>query len=207
MDRPLFYVCSLIFFLNSCNIILTSASYLRNSGKDNNYTQKKNQKDMKKFIATLMLAVIFMGAACPQTQAKKKESSNAAIALMEKYDREKGVEYIKISGFLLGIAKMAARGEEDGEILKHLDCMAVFSAENADAGIREQFFGELNGLMAGYEKAVEVNDSGEDMTVWFKYMDKDNISEMIMSTESEGAVIVMCGRLPVSVLEEMAETM
>ena len=61
--------------------------------------------------------------------------------------------------------------------------------------------------MAGYEKAVEVNDSGEDMTVWFKYMDKDNISEMIMSTESEGAVIVMCGRLPVSVLEEMAETM
>lgn len=207
MDRPLFYVCSLIFFLNSCNIILTSASYLRNSGKDNNYTQKKNQKDMKKFIATLMLAVIFMGAACPQTQAKKKESSNAAIALMEKYDREKGVEYIKISGFLLGIAKMAARGEEDGEILKHLDCMAVFSAENADAGIREQFFGELNGMMAGYEKAVEVNDSGEDMTVWFKYMDKDNISEMIMSTESEGAVIVMCGRLPVSVLEEMAETM
>lgn len=162
---------------------------------------------MKKFIATLMLAVIFMGAACPQTQAKKKESSNAAIALMEKYDREKGVEYIKISGFLLGIAKMAARGEEDGEILKHLDCMAVFSAENADAGIREQFFGELNGLMAGYEKAVEVNDSGEDMTVWFKHMDKDNISEMIMSTESEGAVIVMCGRLPVSVLEEMAETM
>ena len=207
MDRPLFYACSLIFFLNSCNIILTSASYLRNSGKDNNYSKKKNQKDMKKFIATLMLAVIFMGAACPQTQAKKKESSNAAIALMEKYDREKGVEYIKISGFLLGIAKMAARGEEDGEILKHLDCMAVFSAENADAGIREQFFGELNGMMAGYEKAVEVNDSGEDMTVWFKYMDKDNISEMIMSTESEGAVIVMCGRLPVSVLEEMAETM
>ena len=207
MDRPLFYACSLIFFLNSCNIILTSASYLRNSGKDNNYSKKKNQKDMKKFIVTLMLAVIFMGAACPQTQAKKKESSNAAIALMEKYDREKGVEYIKISGFLLGIAKMAARGEEDGEILKHLDCMAVFSAENADAGIREQFFGELNGMMAGYEKAVEVNDSGEDMTVWFKYMDKDNISEMIMSTESEGAVIVMCGRLPVSVLEEMAETM
>ena len=162
---------------------------------------------MKKFFATLMLAVIFTGAVCPQTQAKKNESSNTAIALMERYDDEEGVEYIKISGFLLGIAKMAARGEEDGEILKHLDCMAVFSAENADAGIREQFFGELNGLMAGYEKAVEVNDSGEDMTVWFKYMDKDNISEMIMSTESEGAVIVMCGRLPVSVLEEMAEKM
>lgn len=205
MDRPLFYACFLIFFLNSCNIILTSASYLRNSGKDNNFT--KNRKDMKKFFATLMLAVIFTGAVCPQTQAKKNESSNAAIALMERYDDEEGVEYIKISGFLLGIAKMAARGEEDGEILKHLDCMAVFSAENADAGIREQFFGELNGLMAGYEKAVEVNDSGEDMTVWFKHMDKDNISEMIMSTESEGAVIVMCGRLPVSVLEEMAETM
>ena len=44
MDRPLFYACSLIFFLNSCNIILTSASYLRNSGKDNNYSKKKKIK-------------------------------------------------------------------------------------------------------------------------------------------------------------------
>lgn len=162
---------------------------------------------MKKFIAILMLAVIITGTVCPQTQAKKNESCNTVMTLMERYDDEEGVEYIRISGLLLGIAKMAARGENEGEILRHLDSMAVFSAENADAGIREQFFGELHTLMAGYEKAVEVNDSGEDMTIWFKYMDKDNISEMIIFTESEGAVIVMCGNLPLSILEEMAETM
>ena len=76
---------------------------------------------MKKIFMAVILTAIAFGTACTDISAKKSNDGSRIIALMQKYDGEKGVEAMNINGFLLGIAKAAAKGEEGSEWLKMKD--------------------------------------------------------------------------------------
>ena len=52
---------------------------------------------------------------------------------MERYDSEKGVEYLKIGSFLLGIAKTFAP-EDKGEIMEYLEKMLQLKYRKDSSG-------------------------------------------------------------------------
>ena len=158
---------------------------------------------MKKLTAILALAAISFTLVCTPAISRDDNPGEKAIRLMERYDSEKGVEYLKIGSFLLGIAKTFAP-EDKGEIMEYLDNMAVFSAEDASAEVQERFFRELEPAMTGYQKLIEARDGGDDMTIYFLNKDEETISQLMLVTRSEAAVIYMCGEIPVSLLKKMA---
>lgn len=159
---------------------------------------------MKKFIASVALAAAVFTFTCSPAISRDSNSGQAAIRLMERYDSEDGVEYLHIGSFLLGIAKSFVPGEE-GEIIKYLDNMAIFSAEDASADVQERFLKELDSAMEGYQKLIEVKDGGDDMTIYFINKDEDSISQLMLVTRSEASVIYMNGDIPVDVLKKIAE--
>lgn len=153
---------------------------------------------MKKIFMAVILTAIAFGTACTDISAKKSNDGSRIIALMQKYDGEKGVEAMNINGFLLGIAKAAAKGEEGSEWIKYLDHMAIFSAEEADAETKGKFMDELDAILTGYEKAMEMQDGEDSLSIWLKMKDEGTISEMVMVAGSDASVILMRGQIPLS---------
>lgn len=159
---------------------------------------------MKKLMASLALAAISFTLVCSPAISKDCSSGEKAIRLMERYGAERGVEYLKIGSFLMGIAKTFAPGDK-GEIMEYLDHMAIFSAEDAPAAVQERFFRELDSTMKGYQKLIEARDGEDDMTIYFLNKDEKTISQLMLVTRSDAAVIYMCGEIPVDVLKKMIE--
>lgn len=158
---------------------------------------------MKKLMAALALAAISFTIVCTTVIAKDGNPGEKAIRLMERYGSEKGVEYLKVGSFLMGIAKTFAPGDK-GEIMEYLDHIAIFSAEDASAEVQDRFFRELDSTMAGYQKLIEARDGEDDMTIYFLNKDEDTIAQLMLVTRSEAAVIYMCGEIPVALLKEIA---
>ena len=100
--------------------------------------------------------------------AAGKGSCSGVIRLIQKYDDRDGVEAVNLGGFLLGIAKIAASGEEGSEWLDYLDRMAVFTAEDASEETKAEFAAELMAVLGEYEKAAEMKDGTDDMSIWMK---------------------------------------
>lgn len=154
-------------------------------------------------MAALALAAISFTIVCTTVIAKDGNPGEKAIRLMERYGSEKGVEYLKVGSFLMGIAKTFAPGDK-GEIMEYLDHIAIFSAEDASAEVQDRFFRELDSTMAGYQKLIEARDGEDDMTIYFLNKDEDTIAQLMLVTRSEAAVIYMCGEIPVALLKEIA---
>lgn len=151
-----------------------------------------------------VLAALVLSA--PATDAKRKEKATCRAAVMSvihKYDGCDGVETVNIGPFFLGIAKMAAGGEEGSEFLRYVDRMAVFSAEDATQELRSAVSEDLSSALAGYEKGIEVTDEDEQMAIYFRRHD-DSVKEMVIYSIPDMAVIVMHGNFPVSELEKIA---
>lgn len=149
----------------------------------------------------LVTVLVFITCA-PSAQARKSVSSDV-MKVIQKYDRCDGVDSIVLGPFLMWIARLAASGDEEAEILKHVDRMAVFSAAQTEDGLRPEIERDLKLALDGYETFVEMKDGEEDMTVYMNMPAENVISEMVLVSRSELSVIVMTGDLPVSVLENI----
>ena len=76
--------------------------------------------------------------------------------------------------------------------------MAIFSAEEADAETKGKFMDELDAILTGYEKAMEMQDGEDSLSIWLKMKDEETISEMVMVAGSDASVILMRGQIPLS---------
>ena len=152
-------------------------------------------------VAVAVLALGFVSA--PVMQARSGKHSQI-MKVIRKYDGCDGVESIVIGSFLMGIARLASSGEEGDEILKYIDKMARLSADEAGPGLKNNISSDLEKALEGYEKAVEVKDGEDDMTIYITMPAGDSVSEMVIVSRSEPAVILMLGDMPVSELENIA---
>lgn len=157
---------------------------------------------MKKITAAVVLTALSIGIFSTPLPAAGKGSCSGVIRLIQKYDDRDGVEAVNLGGFLLGIAKIAASGEEGSEWLDYLDRMAVFTAEDASEETKAEFTAELMAVLGEYEKAAEMKDGTDDMSIWMKMKDEETIKEMVMVSNSESAIIFLGGNIPMS---EMAD--
>lgn len=165
---------------------------------------------MKKRIMAAILAAIVMAVSGTVMHARKaNDRESAVIGIIEKYGDKEGVESVNMGRFLLGLAKMAAGNDDEGDSawLKYVDRITIVSAEQAEEDVRDSMSAELTSILSGYEKAAEMNNDDDDMSVWVKMEGDSTILEMIMFSGSEYALIYIGGRIPVSEMENMASDM
>ena len=98
----------------------------------------------------------------------------------------------------------AASDEEGADFMKYLDRMAIFSAEEADSCLKADISADLAKALDGYETAMEMKDGEDDMAIYFSMPSDDIVSEMVLVSDSELAVILMIGDMPVSELKNIA---
>ena len=148
-------------------------------------------------IAAVLYGISFM------TAAEIRPAQKSVIAVMKTYDSVDGVEFINIGPMLMNLARHSAG--EDGDFMKYLDRMAVFSASDVPEKQMRKMVDDFQASLSGYEPLLQASEENENVTIYIAKKDEKTISEMIVyAQDSELAVIVMKGEIPVSEIENMA---
>lgn len=154
-------------------------------------------------LKVLLAVTVLCQVSAPAVSAKPGKDSRV-MDVIRKYGRCDGVGSITIGPFLMGIARKAASDEEGADFMKYLNRMAIFSAEEADSCLKADISADLAKALDGYETAMEMKDGEDDMAIYFSMPSDDIVSEMVLVSDSELAVILMIGEMPVSELKNIA---
>lgn len=164
---------------------------------------------MKRILFFLLSVIVLFQAIPVSGLAGTVTAEKTVRALVHKYRQYDGVETINIGGLLMAVARITCDGE-DAEILKHIDKVTVFSAEEASQDLKSEIsrdFGNLlSDRMTGFEKMMEVKDSGDEMSVFVKMSGDDAISELLMVSRSEAVIVYIVGQIPLSLLSKIVES-
>ena len=148
-------------------------------------------------IAAVLSGISFM------TAAEVRPEQKSVIAVMKTYDSVDGVEFINIGPMLMNLARLSAG--DDGDFMKYLDRMAVFSASDVPEKQMRKMVDDFQASLSGYEPLLQASEENENVTIYIAKKDEKTISEMVVyAQDSELAVIVMKGEIPVSEIENMA---
>ena len=148
-------------------------------------------------IAAVLSGISFM------TAEEVRPEQKSVIAVMKTYDSVDGVEFINIGPLLMNLARLSAG--DDGDFMKYLDRMAVFSASDVPEKQMRKMVDDFQASLSGYEPLLQASEENENVTIYIAKKDEKTISEMVVyAQDSELAVIVMKGEIPVSEIENMA---
>ena len=198
-----FVLCSrlAVYFKNKRPDGVTKNPVFRLNVKNTIAMKKKITLHLLKIVSAVSAGLFAFGTVL---SANPKDSGDTSVlSVIHKYEGKDGVDAINMGPFLLGIARMAAGNEEGAEFLDYLDRMAVFSADGVSSGLRTEITGDLDRALEGYSPAMEMKDGEDEMSVYIRQKNEDVISEIVIVSRSELAVIVMIGDMPVSELEKI----
>ena len=198
-----FVLCSrlAVYFKNKRPDGVTKNPVFRLNVKNTIAMKKKITLHLLKIVSAVSAGLFAFGTAL---SANPKDSGDTSVlSVIHKYEGKDGVDAINMGPFLLGIARMAAGNEEGAEFLDYLDRMAVFSADGVSSRLRTEITGDLDRTLEGYSPAMEMKDGEDEMSVYIRQKNEDVISEIVIVSRSELAVIVMIGDIPVSELEKI----
>ena len=198
---PLSITSLRVYFKNKRPDGVTKNPVFRLNVKNTIAMKKKITLHLLKIVSAVSAGLFAFGTAL---SANPKDSGDTSVlSVIHKYEGKDGVDAINMGPFLLGIARMAAGNEEGAEFLNYLDRMAVFSADGVSSGLRTEITGDLDRTLEGYSPAMEMKDGEDEMSVYIRQKNEDVISEIVIVSRSELAVIVMIGDMPVSELEKI----
>lgn len=161
---------------------------------------------MKRMFLILLTAVSAMCCMLYPVQMSARSGNDGQVQkVIRKYSSCDGVESINLGSFLLGIAKAASEEDGDSDFLKYVDRMSIFSGEDATASMKSDIADDFEKAFVsdGYEKMMEMKDGDDDMTIYCLMADAGTISEMVMYSRSEVAVILIKGSIPVSEMDKI----
>ena len=198
-----FVLCSrlAVYFKNKRPDGVTKNPVFRLNVKNTIAMKKKITLHLLKIVSAVSAGLFAFGTALSANPKDSRDTS--VLSVIHKYEGKDGVDAINMGPFLLGIARMAAGNEEGAEFLDYLDRMAVFSADGVSSGLRTEITGDLDRALEGYSPAMEMKDGEDEMSVYIRQKNEDVISEIVIVSRSELAVIVMIGDMPVSELEKI----
>ncbi len=171
---------------------------------------KGNRKirDMKKLIFILAAVLTLLPPFFAPASAKSK--TDALTPVMKAAGKVKGAEYVTIGKFLLKLAAVGAEDEEK-EVLKCIDSMAMLSMEKASEQERADFSQRIAGVLAdelnGFVFAEEEKDeeSGNIMKLYLKCNEKDQIEDFVMFEEKTCTVMHIQGKFDREQLAKLKE--
>ena len=150
------------------------------------------------------------GASMEQRDGKKAANVKPAETLslkqvIKKYKNVKKVDYLKVDGFLLTVAKagMKADDEMPAEALDALKCIHIMALDDSSSELRHSFRTDMAAALSGSEMILEAQDEEDKVGIYVGKMDGQYFEDFIVYESDDCDLIVMQGKFPLSALQRM----
>lgn len=157
----------------------------------------QTQIEMKKLVLILVIAL---------APAFLFAQNSAVEKLFKKYGGQDGFTTITINSGLLRMAAQFTDGDEDLEVLNHINTIKILVQED---GVADNFYEEIMGELKrnSYEELMTINSDDEDIIFLIK-KDDDRISEflLIVSGDNENVLIYIGGDLRMKDLAKLGSS-
>ena len=178
-------------------------------------------KKIYAIIAAAMLITVPALSASAQTDAasgasmEQRDGKNAANVkpvetlslkqVIKKYKNVKKVDYLKVDGFLLTVAKagMKADDEMPAEAVDALKCIHIISLDDSSSELRHSFRTDMAAALSGSEMILEAQDEEDKIEIYVGKMDGQYFEDFIVYESDDCDLIVMQGKFPLSALQRM----
>lgn len=178
-------------------------------------------KKIYAIIAAAMLITVPALSASAQTDAasgasmEQRDGKNAANVkpaetlslkqVIKKYKNVKKVDYLKVDGFLLTVAKagMKADDEMPAEAVDALKCIHILSLDDSSSELRHSFRTDMAAALSGSEMILEAQDEEDKVGIYVGKMDGQYFEDFIVYESDDCDLIVMQGKFPLSALQRM----
>ena len=178
-------------------------------------------KKIYAIIAAAMLITVPALSASAQTDAasgasmEQRDGKNAANVkpaetlslkqVIKKYKNVKKVDYLKVDGFLLTVAKagMKADDEMPAEAVDALKCIHIISLDDSSSELRHSFRTDMAAALSGSEMILEAQDEEDKIGIYVGKMDGQYFEDFIVYESDDCDLIVMQGKFPLSTLQRM----
>ena len=178
-------------------------------------------KKIYAIIAAAMLIAVPALSASAQTDAASgasmeqrdgKNASNVKPAetlslkqVIKKYKNVKKVDYLKVDGFLLTVAKagMKADDEMPAAAVDALKCIHIISLDDSSSELRHSFRTDMAAALSGSEMILEAQDEEDKVGIYVGKMDGQYFEDFIVYESDDCDLIVMQGKFPLSALQRM----
>lgn len=178
-------------------------------------------KKIHAIIAAAMLITVPALSASAQTDAasgaslEQRDGKNAANVkpvetlslkqVIKKYKNVKKVDYLKVDGFLLTVAKagMKADDEMPAEAVDALKCIHIISLDDSSSELRHSFRTDMAAALSGSEMILEAQDEEDKVGIYVGKMDGQYFEDFIVYESDDCDLIVMQGKFPLSALQRM----
>lgn len=151
----------------------------------------------------LLTIIVLLGISGPTLFSQNKEIKN----IFEKYEKNKSVESVYLSPFLMGMAGKFTNDTEGKEWISAIDEMRILTVNlpgknNGNTDLIQQIKGEFEGLFSKYkfEKALRVKDGDELVEMYVLKEDKGLIL-FLNDSPDEFSVIAMFGNISDKILK------
>ena len=204
------------FFHNFCNKPGRFPSFCCEHLKIN-----RNMKKIYAIIAAAMMITVPALSASAQTDAASgasmeqrdgKNASNVKPAetlslkqVIKKYKNVKKVDYLKVDGFLLTVAKagMKADDEMPAEALDALKCIHIMALDDSSSELRHSFRIDMAEALSSSEMILEAQDEEDKIGIYVGKMDGQYFEDFIIYESDDCDLIIMQGKFPLSALQRM----
>ena len=178
-------------------------------------------KKIYAIIAAAMMITVPALSASAQTDAasgasmEQRDGKNAANVkpietlslkqVIKKYKNVKKVDYLKVDGFLLTVAKagMKADDEMPAEAVDALKCIHIISLDDSSSELRHSFRTDMAAALSGFEMILEAQDEEDKVGIYVGKMDGQYFEDFIVYESDDCDLIVMQGKFPLSALQRM----
>ena len=150
------------------------------------------------------------GASMEQRDGKNASNVKPAETLslkqvIKKYKNVKKVDYLKVDGFLLTVAKagMKADDEMPAEAVDALKCIHIISLDDSSSELRRSFRTDMAAALSGSEMILEAQDEEDKIGIYVGKMDGQYFEDFIVYESDDCDLIVMQGKFPLSALQRM----
>lgn len=165
---------------------------------------------MKKLFLILGLMVPMLASAATFGNRANDKRIGNFIADCRSYE---GAEVVHLGSFATsigkGVLKIASIDDPEAnevlELIKDVRSLYVFNYEDCSKSVKEKVNGRLQKMLAGSQMLLEAKD-GEDKVVIYGIVDEEGgkVSDFILHTPSECAVICILGSISADALAKLA---
>lgn len=125
-------------------------------------------------------------------------------ALFGKYKNEKHAEYVNLTPFLFGVAKLFVPSDEGGNMVKRIRSVCVLDMGDCSSSIKERFAREVKQCrFKEYEELMRATEDGEQVRVLLKQKKEVIRDLLVLVTGDDCTMVHIKGKIRKSDLNDL----